>query len=198
VRSSSSSQYEPEPIVARDFGPASVNKVVNDILHRIQDSLLVSKDPEKRLQLIVQGILEHSDIRTIRETLGQDQWGLTKKAMQARDGIFQRLAAAIHERKDHEGEWLKPGYHVGIQYYEREPPDSEHNFQRSTDVDEIIVCCEGVIYASNDLKLRPLGRRSARRSTQLNYSRETSLLTLDDPQVVVNNEESRTQLPLFF
>jgi hypothetical protein len=99
VRPPSSSQSEPESIVAKDFGPASVNKVVNDILHRIQDSLLATKDPDKRLQLIVQGFQEHADVQRVRDTLGQDLWGLTKKAMRARDGVFQRLAAAIHQLK---------------------------------------------------------------------------------------------------
>jgi hypothetical protein len=72
---------------------------VNEILHLIQDSLLANKDPDKRLQLIVQGMFEHSDIRMVRDTLGQDLWGLTQKAMRARDGIFQRLAAAVEELK---------------------------------------------------------------------------------------------------
>jgi hypothetical protein len=99
VRPPSSSQSEPEPIVAKDFGPASVNKVVNGILHRIQDSLLTTKDPDKRLQLIVQGFQEHADVRRVRDTLGQDLWGLSKKAMRARDGIFRRLAAAMQQLK---------------------------------------------------------------------------------------------------
>jgi hypothetical protein len=102
------------------------------------------------------------------------------------------------QKKNQDGEWLGEGHHLGIRYYEREPPDSEHNFKRCADGAEIIICAEGVIYAANDLKMRPLGKRSARRRTPLDYSRETCLLTFDDAGVVVNIEDSWKALPLYF